>query len=56
MFAHDHDHNTNLTAFDFPLQKLEAESEEAYLDSDWADNAALKRNFHGLNNIKWGPK
>ncbi|XP_071134829.1 cilia- and flagella-associated protein 298-like [Mytilus edulis] len=38
------------------MKKLDAESEEAYLDSDWADNAALKRNFHGLNNIKWGPK
>jgi len=26
------------------------------MDSDWADGGQLKRNFHGLNNIKWGPR
>lgn len=38
------------------MKKLEAENEDAYLDSEWADGGQLKRNFHGLNNIKWGPR
>lgn len=38
------------------FQKLEAESEDAYLDSQWADSNQLKRQFHGMNNIKWGPR
>ncbi len=37
------------------IQKLEAESEDSYMDSDWADNSSLKRQFQGLNNIKWNP-
>jgi hypothetical protein len=41
---------------EFFLQKLEAESEDAYLDSAWADSNQLKRQFHGMNNIKWGPR
>ncbi|XP_022292400.2 cilia- and flagella-associated protein 298-like [Crassostrea virginica] len=38
------------------FKKLEAESEDAYLDSSWADSNQLKRQFHGMNNIKWGPR
>lgn len=38
------------------FKKLEAESEDAYLDSQWADSNQLKRQFHGMNNIKWGPR
>ncbi|XP_045197049.2 cilia- and flagella-associated protein 298-like [Mercenaria mercenaria] len=38
------------------MKKLEKEAEDAYLDSDWADSQALKRNFHGLKDIKWGPR
>lgn len=38
------------------FKKLEAESEDAYLDSPWADSNQLKRQFHGMNNIKWGPR
>ena len=44
------------SSYCFCWQKLEAESEDAYMDSDWADNGALKRNFHGMQNIKWGPR
>lgn len=38
------------------FKKLEAESEDAYLDSPWSDSNQLKRQFHGMNNIKWGPR
>lgn len=38
------------------FKKLEKDAEDAYLDEDWADNQSLKRNFHGLKDIKWGPR
>lgn len=38
------------------MKKLDKDAEDAYLDSDWADTQALKRNFHGLKDIKWGPR
>lgn len=38
------------------FKKLEAESEDTYLDSPWSDSNQLKRQFHGMNNIKWGPR
>ncbi|XP_011453499.3 cilia- and flagella-associated protein 298 [Magallana gigas] len=38
------------------FKKLEAESEDAYLDSPWSDSNQLKRQFHGMNNINWGPR
>ncbi|XP_052807657.1 cilia- and flagella-associated protein 298-like [Mya arenaria] len=38
------------------MKKLEKEAEDSHLDSAWADNNALKRNFHGLKDIKWGPR
>jgi hypothetical protein len=36
-------------------QKLESNSEDAYLDSQWADNSTLKRQFQGLSNIQFQP-
>lgn len=38
------------------FKKLEADDEDSYLDSPWAESNQLKRNFHGLSNIKWGPR
>ena len=38
------------------LQKLEDADDDSHLDSDWSDRQALKRQFQGLNNIKWGPR
>ncbi|KAK7925940.1 hypothetical protein WMY93_008250 [Mugilogobius chulae] len=38
------------------LKKLEAADDDSYLDSDWSDRQALKRQFQGLTNIKWGPR
>ncbi|XP_051973198.1 cilia- and flagella-associated protein 298 [Xyrauchen texanus] len=37
------------------LKKLE-EADDTYLQSDWSDRQALKRQFQGLTNIKWGPR
>ncbi|KAL2094297.1 hypothetical protein ACEWY4_009016 [Coilia grayii] len=39
------------------LKKLEeADDDDAYLHSDWSDRQALKKQFQGLTNIKWGPR
>ncbi|KAK3096571.1 hypothetical protein FSP39_001395 [Pinctada imbricata] len=38
------------------MKKLDTESDDAYLNSPWADSNQLKRQFHGMNNIKWGPR
>ncbi|XP_030010815.1 cilia- and flagella-associated protein 298 [Sphaeramia orbicularis] len=38
------------------LKKLEEADDDSYLDSDWSDRQALKRQFQGLSNIKWGPR
>ncbi|KAM6907465.1 cilia- and flagella-associated protein 298 [Xenentodon cancila] len=38
------------------LKKLEEEDDDSYLDSEWSDRQALKRQFQGLTNIKWRPK
>ncbi|XP_061589343.1 cilia- and flagella-associated protein 298 [Cololabis saira] len=38
------------------LKKLEAADDDNCLDSDWSDRQALKRQFQGLTNIKWGPR
>ena len=40
----------------FCWQKLEKDAEDAYLDQEWADSGALKRQFQGLTNIKMGPR
>lgn len=37
------------------LKKLNQQEDDTYLDSNWADNQQLKRQFQGLNNIKWKP-
>lgn len=34
------------------MKKLEKADEDSYMDSAWADPNALKRNFHGLGNIR----
>ncbi|KTF86917.1 hypothetical protein cypCar_00034659 [Cyprinus carpio] len=38
------------------LKKLEEADNDSYLQSDWSDRQALKRQFQGLTNIKWGPR
>lgn len=38
------------------LKKLEEVDDDSFLDSDWSDRQALKRQFQGLTNIKWGPR
>lgn len=38
------------------FQKLEEADDDGYLDSDWSDRQALKKQFQGLTNIKWGPR
>ncbi|KAM3868574.1 cilia- and flagella-associated protein 298 [Diretmus argenteus] len=38
------------------LKKLEEADDDSHLDSEWADRQTLKRQFQGLNNIKWGPR
>ncbi|CAG00448.1 unnamed protein product [Tetraodon nigroviridis] len=38
------------------LKKLEEADDDSYLDSQWADRHALRKQFQGLTNIKWGPR
>ncbi|XP_042190625.1 cilia- and flagella-associated protein 298 [Callorhinchus milii] len=38
------------------LKKLEENDEDSHLDSEWADRHALKRQFQGVKDIKWGPR
>ncbi|XP_033112494.1 cilia- and flagella-associated protein 298-like [Anneissia japonica] len=35
------------------FKKLEQDNDDAYLNSQWADSSSLKKQFHGLKNIKW---
>ena len=37
-------------------KKLSEQDDDSYLNSNWADNGALKRQFQGLNDIKWKPR
>ena len=37
------------------LAKLSKESDNSYLNSAWADQSALKRRMHGVDNISWRP-
>nr|CAB3230187.1 UPF0769 protein C21orf59 homolog [Phallusia mammillata] len=37
------------------LKKLDTMDDDSHLDSQWADNNMLKRQFQGLNNISWRP-
>ncbi|CAH0697455.1 unnamed protein product [Spodoptera exigua] len=36
-------------------KKLEADEDDSYMDSKWADGQNMKRYFHGLENISWKP-
>ncbi|XP_067289134.1 cilia- and flagella-associated protein 298 [Pseudorasbora parva] len=38
------------------LKKLEEADDDTHLQSSWSDRQALKRQFQGLTNIKWGPR
>ncbi|KAG5844628.1 hypothetical protein ANANG_G00164510 [Anguilla anguilla] len=38
------------------LKKLEEADDDSHLQSEWSDRQALKRQFQGLTNIKWGPR
>ncbi|XP_061106375.1 cilia- and flagella-associated protein 298 isoform X1 [Conger conger] len=38
------------------LKKLEEADDDSHLQSEWADRQALKKQFQGLSNIKWGPR
>lgn len=38
------------------LKKLDEADDDSHLHSDWSDRQALKRQFQGLSNIKWGPR
>ncbi|XP_031339090.1 cilia- and flagella-associated protein 298 [Photinus pyralis] len=35
------------------LKKLDADDDDSYLNSEWADSGNLKRSFHGISNISW---
>ncbi|XP_063907295.1 cilia- and flagella-associated protein 298 [Zophobas morio] len=37
------------------LKKLDADDDDNYFNSEWADSNNLKKTFHGLNNISWRP-
>ncbi|XP_041462005.1 cilia- and flagella-associated protein 298-like [Lytechinus variegatus] len=37
-------------------KKMQEESEDAYLNSPWADSNQLKSQLQGINNVKWGPR
>ncbi|KAL6473185.1 hypothetical protein MHYP_G00193730 [Metynnis hypsauchen] len=38
------------------LKKLDEADDDSHLQSEWSDRHALKRQFQGLTNIKWGPR
>lgn len=38
------------------FQKLEEADDDSHLDSEWSDRQALRKQFQGLTNIKWGPR
>ncbi|XP_031728453.1 cilia- and flagella-associated protein 298 [Anarrhichthys ocellatus] len=38
------------------LKKLEEADDDSHLDSEWTDRQALRKQFQGLTNIKWGPR
>lgn len=37
------------------LKKLEADEDDSYLNSGWADPHSLKRQFHGVGDVRWRP-
>ncbi len=36
-------------------QKLDADSEDSYMNSNWADTQSLKRQLAGVSNVTWKP-
>lgn len=38
------------------MKKLVLEEDDSYMNSAWADNNSLKRQFQGMNDIKWKPR
>jgi len=38
------------------IKKLNEESSESYMDSDWADTTTLKRSLMGISEVKLGPR
>ncbi|CAF0861911.1 unnamed protein product [Brachionus calyciflorus] len=38
------------------MKKLAEADDDSYLNSEWADNNQLRRQFQGLNDIKWRPR
>lgn len=38
------------------MKKLAESEDDSYLNSEWADNNQLRRQFQGLNDIKWRPR
>ncbi|XP_022089950.1 UPF0769 protein C21orf59 homolog isoform X2 [Acanthaster planci] len=36
------------------MKKLETEMDDSHLGAEWADPNSLKRQFHGLRDVKWG--
>ncbi len=38
------------------LQQLEQNSDDSYMNSEWADQGSLKRKVLALDNISWKPK
>jgi len=38
------------------MKKLAEQDDDSYLNSDWADGQALRRQFQGMNDIKWKPR
>jgi hypothetical protein len=36
------------------MKKLDAEMDDSYLGAEWSDPNSLKRQFHGLRDVKWG--
>lgn len=37
----------------FYLQKLEQDDDDQYLNSSWSDSCSLKRQVHGLDDVKF---
>lgn len=35
---------------------MEDADDDSYMNSEWSDRSALKKQFQGLTNIKWGPR
>ncbi len=38
------------------LKKIEADADDAYLGSAWADPQSLKRTFNGVGDVSWRPR